>query len=229
MATGLHIKHVRELHLFRRLFWLIIITALALSIWFGYKYFESGELPPFVSARSLSANDSVSQTAIGPNDISKHTTKPNEPKYISIPALSNMQYRSFATDLDDTNQLTLQKNINDISWYKNSSTPGIGYGAVILSGHGLGTKKDGPFVNAATLKSGDEIVIQTGSDTTIRYVVSEVTILPIQEALTTGSKLLSVPVNDTKEGLNIIAPAGTWVPKFQQFDSRVIIRAAIKN
>tara|TARA_R100000655_G_scaffold109396_1_gene163781 strand:+ start:134 stop:823 length:690 start_codon:yes stop_codon:yes gene_type:complete len=225
MATGLEIKHVYELHLVRKLFWLFFVVVLALSVWFGYKYFESGDLPPFVSARSLSANDEVEQTEVSPESLREHAVGPREPRYVTIPELGGKQYRSFSADLDNTNQLALQKNINDISWYKNSSTPGIGYGVVIISGHGLGTQGAGPFENASQLKTGDEIHIQTGSGKVVQYKISEVKVLPVQDALTTGTKLLTASADEDKEGLNIIAPAGKWIPKYKQFDSRIIIRA----
>jgi len=225
MATGLEIKHVRELHLVRKFFWLLFVGVLALSIWFGYKYFESGELPPFVSARSLSANDEVEQAKISDEMLAAHSVKPAQPRFVSIPALGDKQFRSFVSDLDDTNQLALQKNIHDISWYKNSTTPGTGYGVVILSGHGRGIDGSGPFEKAQQLKSGDEIRVETGDGTIVRYAVDNVQLLPVEKALSTGTKLLTTSVDEDKEGLNIIAPAGNWIPKYQQFDSRVIVRA----
>jgi len=229
MATGLEIKHVHELHLVRKFFWLLFVGVLAVSIWFGYKYFESGELPPFVSARSLSANDEIEQANIPSELLAKHAVQPDQPRYVSIPALSGKKFRSFVSDLDDTNQLTLQKNIHDISWYKNSTAPGTGYGVVIMSGHGRGISGSGPFEKAQQLKFGDEIRVENGDGTIVRYAVDNVQLLPVEKALSTGTKLLTTSVDEDKEGLNIIAPAGTWVPKYQQFDSRIIIRAVSIN
>jgi hypothetical protein len=229
MATGLEIKHVRELRLFQKIVWLVVFGLLGASLWFGYKYFESGELPPFVSVKSLTANTNVNESDISSKDIEGYSVNDTHPKFISISTLGDQKSRVFSGSLDKNNQLAFEKNIHDVSWYEKSSNPGDGYGVVILSGHGAGISKNGPFYQLDTLSDGDEITVERGDGKTFTYTVKEVQVLPVKTALSKGVDTLSKPFDELKEGLNIIAPTGKWIPKYRQFDQRIILRAVLEE
>ena len=51
VAHGLHITHHRELHLFRKLFWLLVVGAIVLGSWLAYRYYTTGELPELVAVQ----------------------------------------------------------------------------------------------------------------------------------------------------------------------------------
>lgn len=224
---GLEIKHKRSFHWFSILVWLILGVALASAVWFGYRYFTTGELPPVVSVSALQADPNVDEKEVTKQQVIEHTVAADEPRYVSIPSLGVGSTRVFGGGVDKNNQLEAPKNISDAVWYNKSMKPGAGYGAVLLDGHNGGITRDGVFAKLGTLKTGAEIVVERGDGKKFTYRVVENQSMPLDEVNKTGMKMMTQSAEEDKEGLNIITCDGKWVPKYQQFDHRIMLRAVI--
>jgi len=224
--AGLEIKEKREFHLWRWFFWLVFIALLALCGWFGYKWYTTGELPPF-PLPIASADPRVDETDLTQATINAYTVPASQPRYISIPKLNARKVRVQKVALDANNLISMPKNIHDTGWFDKSATPGQGYGAVLINGHSTGSSKSGPFAKLGTLQPSDTVTIERGDGKKFSYVVVENMSMPLEEVNATGMKKMMLPYDDNKEGLSLITTAGKWVPKIQQFDHRIMLRAVI--
>ncbi len=225
MAQGLSIRHKRQLHIFAWVFWTLVLGTLIAAGWFAYRYFESGELPSFVTAKALQADPNVDETVVTKKQVNEHKVPKNQPRYISIPMLKVDKTRVFAAGTTANNQLEAPKNIADTVWYKKSALPGSGYGAILIDGHNGGVTRDGVFAKLGTLGVNAQIMIERGDGKVFTYKVVENRSMPLEEVNKTGMKMMMQSADETKEGLNLITCDGKWVPKYQQFDRRIMLRA----
>lgn len=225
MAQGLTIKRKRQLHVFAWIFWTLVIGTLVVTSWFLYRYFDSGELPSFVEVKALQADPSVDETVVTKKQVNEYKVPKDQPRYISIPAIDVDSTRVFAVGVTPTNQLEAPKNIADAAWYKKSALPGAGYGAVLVNAHNGGVTRDGVFAKLGTLPKGSEIMIEKGDGKIFTYKVVENRSMPLEEVNKTGMKMMMQSADEDKEGLNLITCDGKWVPKYKQFDRRIMLRA----
>lgn len=225
MAHGLEIHYKHDWHIVRTLLWGLVVLLIGLSLWFGYRYFTKGDLPPGVSVSALQADPSVDETDVTAKQISEYRVAADEPRYISIPALSVTNTRILSVGVDSNNQLQSPANINDTAWYNKSGKPGQGYGAVLIDGHNGGVTKDGIFAKLKDLKTGDEIIIERGDGKSFTYKVVENQSMAIEDVNKTGMKMMGQSAEQGKEGLNLITCDGKWVPRIKQFDRRIMLRA----
>lgn len=226
--AGLEIKEKREFHLWR---WFLILLILALVVacgWFGYRWYTTGEEPPF-PIPIASADPRVDETDVTQAIVSAYTVPAIQPRYISIPKLDIEKVRVQKVALDANSLVSMPKNIHDTGWFDKSATPGQGYGAVLINGHGIGSSKSGAFAKLGTLQPSDTITVERGDGRKFKYVVVESETMPLDEVNATGMKKLMLPIDDDKEGLSLIAPAGNWVPRIQQFDHRIMLRAVLAD
>lgn len=227
MARGLEIRRKRNLHIWGWAFWIILLGLLGGALWFGYRYFTTGELPPGLSAKALTADPRVDESPVGKKQIAEYVVPADQPRYISIPSIGVGETRVFPVGVTANNQLDTPKNISDAAWYTKSAKPGQGYGAVLMDGHNGGITRDGVFAKLGALQPGAEIVVERGDGKRFTYQVVENQSMPLEEVNKTGMKMMMRSADEVKEGLNIITCDGNWVPKYQQFDRRIMLRAVI--
>lgn len=223
---ALDIYYTTERHTKRWIAIFILLVLLATTGWYGYKWYKTGDIPfPLPIA---SADSGVDESTISDALIKKHTVPVSNPRYISIPSQYIDNTRIFSIDLDADKQLGTANNINDVSWYKKSSTPGSG-GVVLINGHSTGIRRDGTFAKLKALQVDASIIIERGDGKRFTYKVVENKSMTIEEVASTGMKTMGQPVVPGKESLNIITNDGKWVPRLGTFDRRVLLRAAIEE
>jgi len=226
--AGLEIKQKREFHLWRWFFWLLLIALLALAGWYGYKWYSTGEEPP-LPIPIASADPSIDEKDVSEAQIDEYTVPALQPRYISIPALNISKVRVQKVGLTTNNLVGVPKNINDTAWFDKSATPGQGYGAVLIDGHNGGITKNGVFAKLGSLKEGDEITLERGDGKKFTYEVRENKSMSLEEVNATGMKDMMKSIDEDTEGLSLITCDGKWVPRIQQFDRRIMLRAVLAN
>jgi len=226
--AGLEIKQKREFHLWRWFFWLVLIATIVVAGWYGYKWYTTGEEPP-IPLPVASADPRVDESIVPKTKVEEYTVPATHPRYISIPKLGIAKVRVQQVGVTANNQLDVPKNINDTAWYEKSSTPGQGYGAVLIDGHNGGITRNGVFAKLGTLQVGDEITIERGDGQTFTYSVVENESMSLDEVNDTGMKKMMLPADEDKEGLSLITCDGKWIPKIQQFDRRIMLRAVLSS
>lgn len=229
MSTGLKIIPQKERKLWR---WVVAFTVVALllaSAWYAYSWYTKGTpLPiPIPIAR---ADPTVEENDVSESQLEAHAVADKEPRYITLPSLDiTTKARVFSVGVNQQNMIAMPRNIHDAGWYKKSMTPGTGYGAVLIDAHSTGIGKDGVFAQLSTLKPGDEITVERGDGKEFTYTVVENRIVDLHEANQTGMKTMMESATPGKEGLNLMTNAGTWIPRLQIFDKRVMLRAVIND
>lgn len=227
MARGLEIERKRNINVFAILFWLLLTGLLAATAWYGYRWYMEGETPPIVRAQT--ADPRVDETPVTPKQVDEHTVPATDPRYISIPSLGVANTRIFGVGVKDNKQLDAPKNISDAAWYTQSARPGNGYGAILINGHNGGNTRNGVFAKLGTLAVGADIILERGDGKKFTYTVVENQSMTLEEANQTGMAMMMKSADDTKEGLNLITCDGKWVPRYQQFDRRIMLRAVMKT
>jgi LPXTG-site transpeptidase (sortase) family protein len=225
-TQGLQIQHKPDLHWVSVLLWLILFGVIALSGWLTYRYFTTGELPPAISVRALQADPRVDETPVTKQQVDQHTVAADEPRYISIPSIGVGNTRVYSVGVTENNQLDTPKNLSDTAWYNKSAKPGEG-GAVLIDGHNGGITRNGVFANLNKLKFGDRIIVERGDGEIFTYEVRENQSMPLAEVNKTGMRMMMESAEDGVEGLNLITCDGKWVPRYQQFDRRIMLRAVL--
>lgn len=224
--TGLVIESKRTFHPWRWLFLLILIGLIAAAGWYGYRWYTTGEEPP-LQIPIASADSRIDESPLSQTKIDSYTVPAAEPRYISIPALKLSKVRVTKVGITADNQLDVPKNINDTAWFKDSATPGSGAGAVLVDGHNGGRTKDGAFAKLSTLQAGDRITIERGDGKKFTYKVVENKSMSLEEVNATGMRKMTQSIEPDVEGLSLITSDGKWVPKYKQFDRRIMLRAVL--
>lgn len=224
--AGLEIKQKKEFHLWRWFFALIVIAILVAAGWFGYRWYTTGEEPP-IPIPVASADPSVDESEVTKEQVEEYTVPATHPRYISIPKLGISKVRVQKVGLTANNLVDVPKNIHDTAWFDKSVTPGSGYGAVFIDGHNGGITKDGVFAKLGTLTSGDMITIERGDGEKYTYEVRENKSMTLDEANDSGMKNMMKSIDENSEGLSLITCDGNWVPRIQQFDRRIMLRAVL--
>lgn len=210
----------------RRIFLLLsVIVVLSLSGWYGFRWYTTGEEPPLIPIAS--ADPRIDESDISAQAIDSYQVAAKQPRYISIPKLGITNIRIQKVSTTSNNEFDVAKNINDAAWFERSMTPGSGYGAVLINGHASGISKDGPFANLKTLTVGDRITIERGDGKTFTYSVAENKSMPLEEVLKSGMKEMMKSIESGTEGLSLITTDGKWIPRYQEFDHRIMLRAVL--
>lgn len=223
MATGLEIKQTRS---FRPLKWLLRLLLLGLIIAAGYyalMWYSTGQLP--IDLPIAAADPSVNETPISTLQRQDYHVDSSAPRLLTIAKLGLKDARITPIELDKNRQLTMPKYLDDAGWYEESAQPGQDFGAVVIDGHSKGKSRGGIFAQLTSLKAGDTIVLERGDSKKFTYSVYDVRTMSTIEALKSGIPQAMYSVNDTKEGLSIIAESGRFVPKDNDFNQRTILRA----
>jgi LPXTG-site transpeptidase (sortase) family protein len=226
--SGLHIARKRNLHIARWTFLLFMTAAIVIYIYFGIRWYNTGELSP-LPLPVAAADDSLSEEKISKQQVNAYTVEPTNPRMIRIPSIGVYEARILQVGVTPNNMLDTPNNINDTGWYSKSAKPGSGAGAVVINGHNGGVTKDGIFARINTLKQGDEVSIERGDGKKFTYEVRDVRDMPLDWVNKTGMKEMMYSVDPSKEGLSLITCSGKWIPKQKVFDRRVLVRATLKN
>jgi LPXTG-site transpeptidase (sortase) family protein len=201
-----------------------LVLVIIVTVSYAYRWYATGELPPFIAVKALVADPRVDESPVSAAQIKQHSVPANHPRYISIEKLGVHNARVFSAGVNSDNVLKSPDNISDATWYDKSATPGSG-GAVLIDAHNGGITRNGIFANLNTLTQGDLIVIERGDGKTYTYAVVENQSMPLEEVNKTGMKMMLQTVKKGIEGLNLITCDGKWVPRYQQFDRRIMLRA----
>lgn len=228
MARGLHIKHKQDYKIGTWLFWLFFLVLLTACVWYGYRFYTKGELPP-VPVPVSAVNQDVDETPVDEAAKAEHSVPPSHPKFLSIDKLGVHQSRVLPVGVKDTGELDSPLNIFDTGWHNESATPGTGVGAVLIDGHNGGPTTDGVFKRLPELRLGDEIVIERGDGEKFTYEVKENKSMSLEEANNGGMQMMAQSADIGKEGLNIITCVGRWIPKEQTYSDRQMLRAVLKS
>lgn len=224
--TGLTIESKRQFHPWRWLLMIILIGLVAAVGWYGYRWYTTGEEPP-LPIPIASADSRIDESSLSQAKVNNYTVPATEPRYISIPALKLSMARVMQVGITTDGQLDVPKNINDTAWFKDSATPGSGVGAVLIDGHNGGRTKQGVFAKLSTLQTGDRITIERGDGKKFTYKVVENKSMALEEVNATGMRKMTQSIESDKEGLSVITTDGKWVPRYKQFDRRIMLRAVI--
>jgi len=204
----------------------ILLALLGLVGWYGYRWYMFGDPLPVSLPVAATADPRVDESMVSTQAIKEHTVAPGDPRYLAIPSLGISKARVFGVGVDKNGALEAPKNLSDIAWYAKSSTPGSG-GVILLDGHNGGITRDGVFAKLGTLKKGDILEVERGDGKTFRYEVRENQSMPLEEANSTGMKMMMQSAEAGEEALNVITCDGKWVPRYSQFDRRIMLRAVI--
>lgn len=226
MASGLYIHRKKDFHVSAWLVLGLALMALFSSGWLAYRWYTTGEVPPFVTLpASAIADTSVDESPISEQSRSNYSVAPRLPRYLSIPSVAVNKVRILSVGITGKDTLELPGNIHDVGWYKESALPGQGYGTVLLNGHSVGLSSKGPFVGLSNVTPKDKIIIERGDGRKVSYKVVDVKVEPLEYAITNGVKRLLTPYDKNKEGLGLISPTGNWIPRDETYSHRVLVRA----
>ncbi len=96
---------------------------------------------------------------------------------------------------------------------------------MLIDAHNGGVSRDGIFAGLHTLENGDRIVVERGDGNNYTYEVAENQSMSLEEVNKTGMDKMMKSADESVEGLNLITCDGQWVPRLQQFDRRIMLRA----
>lgn len=155
------------------------------------------------------------------DEIDGHAVPADSPRLIHIPKI-NVTARVFSVGLDEQGRIDIPRNVNDTGWFDKSVKPGKP-GAVVIDGHVSSQSSHGVFYDLKKLKEGDEIVIERGDRSTIRYTVSVIKTYDFDKV---DMQAVLAPVHSGKPGLNLITCGGEVIKGTHQFDKRLVVFAA---
>jgi sortase (surface protein transpeptidase) len=225
---SLEIEFAEKRHMTRWVILILVIGLLVASGWVTYRWYTTGQLPP-LPLPFATADTSVDESSVSSLEVSQYTVSALQPRYIDIPSIELTDTRIYPINLSTSNSLlTYASNIHDVGWYEKSNTPGNG-GVVLLDGHAKGVSQTGPFLHVGDLVKGSKIIIKRGDGTIFTYSVVDVQNLTTDDLYTTGLSLMSKAAESNTESLNIVADAGTWIPKLNMFDHRILVRSSLTD
>lgn len=154
------------------------------------------------------------------DNFAQHTVAPDEPRYIFIDKIS-IQAVVNSLGVTADNFLEAPANIYEAGWYRESAKPGH-EGATVIDGHVGLDDAPGIFHQLGTLQPGDVIDIEKGDGKRLSYTVSKT---QLYNADSVDMPAALSPVDPETPGLNLITCAGTYDPRTQTFDQRLVVYA----
>lgn len=148
-----------------------------------------------------------------------------KPRYLRIPKLSTYS-RIKEADIVAGSTIDAPWNIHDANWYKDSVLPGSKQGVSLLVGHVSGNSLPGIFKNIASLVPGENIEIERGDGTVIKYRVEAVEEYPI-ESIDMTKILSEVPAE--KHSLRLLTSSGDYNEQSESFATQTVVYASPIN
>lgn len=145
---------------------------------------------------------------------------PDMPRYIRI-AKAGVNNRVVKVGVKSDNELRAPNNIFDVGWYENSSKPGQP-GAALMDAHVHGPTKPGAFYNLKLLNVGDEIEVERGDGSKLKYKVAATESVPYQQV--DMAKMMR-PYTNGKQGLNLITCGGAYNKTTKTYEQRTLVYA----
>jgi len=205
--------------------WGLIVLGLAglLAAWLLHS--RSQPTAPLNKPSAVHIDAVPSSTKPSPQQVASYVVASDLPKYLSIPAIGIDKARVIQLGLLRNNQIASPPNIYDAGWYKGSARPGAS-GAMFIYGHVSSWTAGGLFQNLHKLKSGDQIVITRGNDTTVTYQVVSSRIYP-QDHVDMNAVLS--PVDPLRPGLNLMTCTGHVIKGTSEFDERLVVFSKLQS
>ena len=203
----------------------ILTLIIVVGVFFGLKwYFDSQNL---IGTEQIGSgnNNIVNGVTIGEIPEAEWNVAPDEPKYMSIPAIGirNARVENLGIKVGTTAQFDDPVYSMSAGWYRNSARPGGG-GVGLYDGHyGVGAYQ-GVFTRLSQVKIGDEIIIERGDGKKFTYKIIENQTIPVGQV--NMNKLMS-SFDAGQEGIVLITCAGTWDPAKEKYDHRTTVRAVL--
>lgn len=169
----------------------------------------------------VNSNEQPSEEPISDQAIWGYEALPDHPRLLMIPKLS-LTARVVELGVDEFGNLQTPYSVWDTGWYRDSAKPGDKYGATLIDGHVSGMYGQGIFTHLDTLNKGDEIIVERGDRTQIKYKVVAKEIFKKDQV---DMKKALKSANLTKHGLNLITCNGTYIPDEQTFSDRLLVQA----
>ena len=212
----------------RRSWWLyalavvfILVTGyVAIDTWLTNRSVgsDSGAAVEGASTQTAQASEGTDERPIAQANLSNYQVANEFPRLLSIDKLKiKSRVLPMGVNLDGTIQTP--KNIYDTGWYTSSTKPGE-IGATFIDGHASGPTREGVFAYLDTLNVGDELSLEKGDHSILKYRVVHTETIPLDEI---DMKKVLLPYGNTLKALNLMTCTGTWVNEKATYDKRVIV------
>lgn len=222
--SGLHIEHKTDFHIVRWTIAIIFVIIALATFYFGIRWYSTGMLPP-IPLPIASADPSVDDTAVSDAQRASYSVQPTAIRYIEIPSLDISQVRVVPVSKTTNNMIAMPKNIHDAGWYTKSADVASNAGAIVINGQHKGLKTNGVFAKLHELRKGDSVELILGDNSHHLYRIADVKETSLTSLVNSGMKEVLYSADTTKQGLNIVTNAGSWVPKLGVYDKQLIVRA----
>ena len=125
---------------------------------------------------------------------------------------------------NENNEVAAPYNIYIAGWYRDSAKPGD-KGLSIIDGHLDGYSKPGIFKDLKNLKPNDEIIIEKGDSSVVKYKVMKVEEVDSDKAV----NYLFSQSPKIKSQLNLITCGGNYDTNKKVYDKRIIVSSELVN
>ena len=158
------------------------------------------------------------------NDLDQYQVASDQPRAIYINKI-NVAAKILPMGVNADSSLQAPVNAYDAGWYTSSAKPGQD-GAILIDGHASETGTHyGLFGYLVDIVVGDEVIIERGDGVKFTYIVKNISTEPV-DGLDMSKTL--VPFGDAKQGVNLIACAGSWKADGSTLDQRLIVYATLQ-
>ncbi len=148
---------VRRLLFSKHFAWGLIVLGVAGLAAGGVLYYHNKH-PALPGGPNIVTSQFPSSVRPSSQDVTNYSVPPNDPKFISIPAINVNDTRVIQLGLLKSGAIATPDNIYDTGWYQGSSQPGES-GAMFIFGHVSSWTADGVFYNLKKLKAGDKVTV----------------------------------------------------------------------
>jgi LPXTG-site transpeptidase (sortase) family protein len=156
------------------------------------------------SAAAPNVTTPSASRAVGATQPRAESEEPGQPKMLAIPRL-DLKMPITAVTVDDKGAMAVPARPTEIGWYVHGPRPGSARGSAVLGGHVDSREYGvGPLAGLKQLRRGDEISVNTNTDTE-RYRVSTVRLISKQDL-----DLRDVFKRDGEPVLRILTCGGTY-------------------
>ena len=119
--------------------------------------------------------------------------------------------------VDETGNMMVPSNYDDVAWYEPGPRPGE-RGNAVINGHFDSTTGPAVFWDLGQLQPGDEVIVRTHGDQELRFIVTAIESYKTEEA-----PLTRIFGPTSKRNLNLITCDGTFLQDIRQYDRRLVV------